>query len=153
MIGSDSHAYGSTANLAGDLPPTLNTGINNQNLGITYSSAGNFSTAASGTYSINGAWTSGTGLASDYNVSFTPGVLTVMEPPPATVVMLSTPKVKSGHKTTQVIVLTFSEALNAADAQNLALIAWSFRPRRASRRASRWRWPARPTTRRRSRSR
>src|SRR5439155_870797 len=80
-IGNDSHAYGSTANLAADLPATFATGVNGQNLSIAYSSAGNTVTAHVGTYAITGVASDGTGgsagQATDYTVTLTSGVLTV----------------------------------------------------------------------------
>jgi hypothetical protein len=76
-IGNDSHAYGSTANLATDLGTTFNTGINGEKLTITYSSTGNTATAPVGGYSITGIVSSGTGLTLDYNVTLTRGTLTV----------------------------------------------------------------------------
>ena len=80
-IGNDSHAYGSTADLAADLPATFNTGINGQNLSIAYSSAGNTTTTDVGTSPITGVVSNGTGgtagLASDYTVNLTNGVLTI----------------------------------------------------------------------------
>jgi Ca2+-binding RTX toxin-like protein len=76
-IGNDSHAYGSTDNLAADLPATLATGINGQTLTIAYSSAGNSTTAHAGSYDITGAVSDGTGLASDYIVTFASGTMTV----------------------------------------------------------------------------
>ena len=82
-IGNDTHAFGSTANLAGDLPATFMTNVNGQTLGITYSSVGNTTTAFAGLYPITGALNnSGTGSASDYSVTLTPGTLTVTGVPP-----------------------------------------------------------------------
>ena len=76
-IGNDSHHYGSTANLAADLPATFLTGVNGQTLGIAYSSTGNTTTANVGTYAITGVVADGTGLASNYTVTLTNGALTV----------------------------------------------------------------------------
>ncbi len=39
-IGNDSQTYGTAANLAADLPATIATGVNGQNLTITYASTG-----------------------------------------------------------------------------------------------------------------
>ncbi len=76
-IGNDSHSYGSIADLATDLGPTFNTGINGQNLSLAYSSAGNSTTAHRGTYAITAVASDGTGLLSDYDVTLAPGLLTV----------------------------------------------------------------------------
>ncbi len=76
-IGNDSQTYGSAANLANDLVPTINTGINSQNLGISYSSTGDLATAGVGTYAITGTLANGTGLTTDYTVTLTNGTLTV----------------------------------------------------------------------------
>jgi hypothetical protein len=77
-IGNDTQAHGYPANLAADLPPTFNTGIDGQNLDITYSSSGDTSTAPVGTYAITGVVSNGTGLASNYTVKLTAGTLTVL---------------------------------------------------------------------------
>ena len=80
-IQNNAHPYGSTANLAADLPPTFATGINNQDLSIAYSSSGNATTTHAGTSPITGVVSSGTGgsagLESDYVVNLTPGKLTI----------------------------------------------------------------------------
>jgi hypothetical protein len=76
-IGSDSQTYGSPANLAGDLPATISTGINGENLAIAYTSAGDAATAHVGSYAITGALGDGTGLMSDYSVTLINGTLTV----------------------------------------------------------------------------
>ena len=61
----------------------------------------------------------------NYKITFIGGTLTVIPStpaavPPTTVVSVSIQKLRTGkHRTTQVIVLQFSEALNAAAAQNL----------------------------------
>ena len=81
-IGNDSQVYGTPANLATDLPSTFATGVNGETLGITYSSTGDTATASVGTYAITGVvGTGGTGLASNYDVTLTPGVLTVNQAP------------------------------------------------------------------------
>src|SRR6202008_4509334 len=72
-----SQTYGSPANLAGDLPSTIGTGVNGENLAIAYSSTGDTTTAHVSTYAITGALSDGTGLASDYTVTLTNGTLTV----------------------------------------------------------------------------
>ncbi len=77
MIGNDSQTYGSAANLAGALGTSIPTGVNGQNLAITYGSSGATATAHVGSYDITGAVGDGTGLASDYTVTFTSGKLTV----------------------------------------------------------------------------
>jgi hypothetical protein len=90
-IGNDSHVYGSTADLTADLPATFDTGINGENLAITYASSGNTATAQVGTYNINGSVSNGTGLASDYTVSLTNGTMTV-NPATLTITANSTSK-------------------------------------------------------------
>ena len=75
-IGIDSQTYGSPANLATDLGTTI-AGVNGETLGITYSSTGDTATANVGTYAITGVVSDGTGLTSNYDVTLTPGVLTV----------------------------------------------------------------------------
>jgi hypothetical protein len=76
-IGNDSQVYGSPADLAKDLPITISTGVNNETLKITYSSTGDTATAHVGKYAITGTPSDGTGLASNYSVTLTPGTLTV----------------------------------------------------------------------------
>ena len=75
-IGIDSQTYGSPANLATDLGTTI-AGVNGETLGITYSSTGDTATANVGTYALTGVVSDGTGLTSNYDVTLTPGVLTV----------------------------------------------------------------------------
>ncbi len=79
--------------------------------GTPASPAGSYPITASGATSPN------------YMITYVQGTLTITPPPtpPATLQKVSIQKIKTGkHKTTEVIVLQFSEALNAADAQNLA---------------------------------
>ena len=76
-IHNDSQTYGTKANLAIDLPGTISTGVNNQNLSIAYSSSGDTSTAHVGNYAITGTLSSGSGQTSDYSVTLTSGTLTV----------------------------------------------------------------------------
>jgi hypothetical protein len=76
-IGTATHVYGGTVDLAAALPGTFITGVNGENLAITYASAGNTVTAPVGDYPITGTVTNGTGMASDYDVTLTPGTLTV----------------------------------------------------------------------------
>ena len=85
-IGNVAQIYGSPANLAADLPATIATGVNGQNLAITYSSAGDTATAPVGAYAITGVAANGTGLASDYAVTFNPGTLTVIAATSTTIV-------------------------------------------------------------------
>ena len=61
-IGNDSQTYGTAANLATDLGTTITTGVNGQNLAITYSSTGDTATAHVGAYAITGSLSNGTGL-------------------------------------------------------------------------------------------
>jgi hypothetical protein len=76
-IGNDSQIYGSPANLANDLPPTVPTGVNGETLDISYASSGDTATAPVGGYSITGTLSNGTGLLSNYNVTLNNGSLTV----------------------------------------------------------------------------
>ncbi len=78
-IKNDSQTYGSPANLAVDLPDTISTGINGENLDISYSSAGDTTTADVGNYNITGSVFDGTGLASNYSVTLTNGSLAVTQ--------------------------------------------------------------------------
>ena len=81
-IGSDSQTYGGPAvNLAGDLSATISTGVNGENLGISYSSIGDTDFASVGSYAITGTLVSGTGLASNYSVTLNNGTLTVTPAP------------------------------------------------------------------------
>ncbi len=77
LIGNDSQTYGSPANLSGDLPATISTGVNGETLDITYGSTGDTTTAHVGSYAITGALSSGTGQSSDYSVKLANGTLTV----------------------------------------------------------------------------
>ena len=74
---SDSHVYGTTDNFATDLGTTISTGVNNETLGITYSSTGNTATTLVGTYAITGTLSDGTGLLSNYKVTLKNGTLSV----------------------------------------------------------------------------
>jgi len=76
-ISNDSQSYGTPANLAHDLGTTISTGINGQNLDISYSSPGDTATANVGSYPITGTLANGTGLLSNYNVALANGTLTV----------------------------------------------------------------------------
>lgn len=76
-VGSASHAYGQTVDLGALLGTSINTSVNGETLSIAYSSAGNTTSAAAGNYAITGSIADGTGLASNYNVILTPGLLTV----------------------------------------------------------------------------
>jgi MBG domain (YGX type) len=83
-------------------PPTLSTTAS------VGSPAGTYPITASGASSPN------------YTISYLAGTLTVALPP-ATVESVSIQKIKlSKHKTAQEIVLKFSEALDAADAENVS---------------------------------
>ncbi len=73
------------------------------------------STTTPGVYTITASGAS----ASNYQITYVPGTLTVVSPP-ATVDGVTLEKIKIGkHKSVEVIVLEFSEALNAADAQSI----------------------------------
>jgi hypothetical protein len=76
-IGNDTQVYGSPANLTADLPSTIATGVNGQNLKISYASSGDAASADVGTYAISATLANGTGLTSDYSVTLTDGTLTV----------------------------------------------------------------------------
>ena len=77
QIGKDSHVYGTTDNFATDLGTSISTGVNNETLGITYSSTGNTATTLVGTYAITGTLSDGTGLLSNYRVTLKNGTLSV----------------------------------------------------------------------------
>jgi hypothetical protein len=77
LIASDKQGYGTAANLAADLGTTISTGVNDENLRITYSSVGDTSTANLGSYDITGTLSNGTGQLDDYDVTLTDGTLTV----------------------------------------------------------------------------
>ena len=78
-INNDSQTYGSPANLAADLPATISTGINGENLDIAYSSSGDTSTADVASYAITGSVSNGTGLLSNYSVTLINGSLAVTQ--------------------------------------------------------------------------
>ncbi len=76
-IANDSHVYGTTDSFS-TLAPTINTGVNGENLDISYSSVGNTVTAHVGSSSpVTGTLSNGSGLTTDYSVTLTPGALTV----------------------------------------------------------------------------
>ncbi len=77
-IGNDSQTYGTAANLTADLPATISTGVNSQNLAIAYSSAGDSTTAHVGSYDITGSLADNSGMTRDYAVTLTNGTLTIM---------------------------------------------------------------------------
>jgi hypothetical protein len=76
-IGNDHQTAGSPADLAHDLGTTVNTGVNGENLAITYGSSGDTASAGVGTYPITGTLGNGTGLTSDYSVTLHDGTLSV----------------------------------------------------------------------------
>jgi hypothetical protein len=76
-VGNDSQLCGVPANLTADLPATVNTGVNSENLALSYNSLGDTASAPAGTYLINANASDGTGLAADYVVTVVPGSLTV----------------------------------------------------------------------------
>jgi hypothetical protein len=76
-IGDDSQLHGTPADLAADLGTTIPTGVNGENLAITYSSTGDTATAGVGQYPIIGTLSNGSGLVSNYDVTLNPGTLTV----------------------------------------------------------------------------
>src|SRR4029077_19398208 len=79
MIANDSQTYGTPANFAADLGTTISTGVNGENLDITYSSSGDTATAhvVGSPYAITGTLRNGTGTLSDYSVTLTNGALSV----------------------------------------------------------------------------
>ena len=76
-IGNDSQTYGTPANLATDLAATITTGVNGQNLAITYSSTGDTATAHVGSLRHHRRAVQRHRPASDYSVTLTNGTLTV----------------------------------------------------------------------------
>src|SRR5205823_1150086 len=76
-VGNDTQTYGAPANLAADLPGTIGTGVNGETVSISYTSAGDTAAAHVGSYDIIGTLSDGTGKASDYSDTLTPGSLTV----------------------------------------------------------------------------
>jgi len=77
VVGNDSQTYGSPADLTADLPATISTGVNGENLTITYGSSGDTATASVGSYAITGSLANGTGLLSNYDVTLTSGTLAI----------------------------------------------------------------------------
>jgi len=106
---------------AGQAVPTLTDSISGLvNTAAPFTTPPSLSTPATsasppGSYPID----VGGAIAPNYKITFVNGTLTVL-PALVTVQNVSIKKVTVKHKTTQVIVLQFSEALNAANAQNLA---------------------------------
>jgi hypothetical protein len=96
QIGNDSHSYGATDHFATDLGTSINTGINGENLSITYSSPGNTAAASVGTDPITGTLANGTGLTSDYTVTLRPGILTVR---PAALTIIASDETKTAGQT------------------------------------------------------
>ena len=93
----------------GDTPASLTSPPTFSTTAGASSPAGTYAITASGASSRN------------YTITYVPGTLSVAFPL-ATVEHVSIQKIKlSKHKTVQVIVLQFSEALNSADAQNLSV--------------------------------
>jgi hypothetical protein len=81
---------------------------------VLHSAAGPSVAPGSYTITVDGA------SSPDYTISYVPGTLTVILAP-ATVANISIQKLNpSKHKTVQVIVLQFSEALDPATAQNIS---------------------------------
>ena len=106
----------------GDTPASLTTRLA---LSTSASPAGSYPIVPSGASSPN------------YTIHFVDGTLTVI-PLPATVRSVSIQKVMTGkHKTTQAIVLQFSEALNAGEAQNTGTYSLVTLPSKKKKRASR----------------
>src|SRR5262249_7202453 len=79
QIANDNQTYGTPASLPTDLGTAIATGVNGENLAISYASAGDTATAhvASSPYDISGALADGTGKLSDYSVTLKDGQLTV----------------------------------------------------------------------------
>ena len=99
-----------TASYAGFVHGDTSAGLTTPPTISTTASAG----SPAGTYPITASGAS----SPNYAITYVPGALTVIQPL-ATVQSVSIQKIKlSKHKTVQEIVLQFSEALDAADAQN-----------------------------------
>ncbi len=86
IIGNASHVFGSTADLATVLGTTFLTGVNGENLGISYNSTGNTVASLVGSYAVHGSVSDGTGMLSNYDVTTNPGTLTVTTPNVITIV-------------------------------------------------------------------
>ncbi len=115
-----SKTYGTVASLPGTgfSETGLVTANRDKLTSVTLTSTGAPATAAVGTYSIVPTDPVGTGL-SNYTIEFIDGSLTV-NAAPATVESITIEKVKTGkHKTTQDIVVQFSEAIAMGTAQDL----------------------------------
>ncbi len=115
-----SKTYGTVASLPGTgfSETGLVTANGDKLTSVTLTSTGAPATAAVGTYPIVPTDPVGTGL-SNYTIEFIDGTLTVT-PAPATVESITIQKVKTGkHKTTQDIVVQFSEAIAMGIAQDL----------------------------------
>ena len=106
--GNDSQSEGAPANLGQDLGTIIATGVNGENLTVAYSSTGDTAMAEEGTYLITATFTDGSGLLSNYNVTFTSGTLTVNDAPlTATATPISAVE---GQPLTNVQVATFTDA-------------------------------------------
>ena len=125
-VGNDSQIEGSPANLGQDLGATIATGVNGENLAITYSSLGDTTAAAVGAYPITATLTNGSGLLSNYNVTLTNGTLTVNDAPlTATATPISAVE---GQPLNNVKVATFTDANPTAPLSDFPLtnvtISW-----------------------------
>jgi hypothetical protein len=108
-IGNVSQTYGSPADLAADLPATIATGVNGENLAITYNSTGDTVAAPVGQYAITATLSNGTGHTSNYRVTLTNGTLTVNPGSPLIGHALSV-KGFERSRLSQVALLTFTQA-------------------------------------------
>ncbi|MFM7071844.1 MAG: beta strand repeat-containing protein, partial [Planctomycetota bacterium] len=126
-VGDVSIVYGNTTNFSG-LPNSLSTGVGSQTLALTYSSVGNTGVANAGAYSITATANSGSGLVSNYNVTFANGTLTVGRRPLSLTVgdvsivygdttnFASLPSTSPTGVGTQTLSLTYSSAGNTGAA-------------------------------------
>ncbi len=76
-IANDGQTYGNPADLSHDLGATLSTGVNGENLNISYSSAGDTAVASPGIYPLTGVLADETGALSNYSVTLNNGAFTV----------------------------------------------------------------------------
>ena len=95
---------------------------------VTLNSPGSARSAPAGTYSIVPHAAVGNGL-SNYAITYVSGTLTVIAPPLVTLHSVSIQKIKVKRKTSEVIVLQFSAALNVNDARNVATYALVTNPK------------------------
>jgi mucin-19 len=90
-VASTSHMYGQATNLAAALGSTILTGVNGENLNISYMITGGMAAVHAGTYDITAQVSSGTGTLANYSVTIQSGTLTVT-PAPLTITAVSQTK-------------------------------------------------------------